>query len=145
MILRKVAVEPSECFPVCCKFHEALDFIISGPDISQPYRLSILAISERLSCQILKHGSGESISNHQRWRSKEVRTNVRVNSSLEIAIAGEDGGAYEIIGYHRFFNRHGQRARVANACGTAITGKIEAKLIEIGQETSFPEIFRHDT
>ena len=66
-----------------------------------------------------------------------------VYTSLEVAVAGEDGGHDDIALVHSFGDGIGKRSRIADAGGAAIAHKVEPQRIEILLQTGRGVIVRN--
>ena len=58
-----------------------------------------------------------------------------MDARLEVAVAGEHGGADEIVGHDRVVDLGREVAGIADARRAAVRGDREAELLEIGQQT----------
>ena len=96
-ILLDLAVVGGEGFPVHRVFHERVDLVGGRPDVADPHVLAVLALAERLRHQVLHHRAGDRVGHHQRRRGEEVRLEVGVDPRLEVAVARQHGGAYEVV------------------------------------------------
>ena len=100
--------------------------------------------SERLLHQIQRHRAGERVGNDERRRGEIVRPHIRIDPSLEVAIAGQHRDRDEIVVGDRFRDRFLQRSGISDAGGAAEADEIEAELVEIGLKTRLLEIFLDD-
>ena len=95
--------------------HGVRDLLLRRPHVAQIDRLAVSPLAERLLVEIDVHRAGERVRHHQRRRGQIVRACVRIDSSFEIAIAGQHRGGHEIRVRHALRDRLRQRSAVADA------------------------------
>ncbi len=86
----------------------------------QVHVLAVLALAQRLGHQVLQHGAGDGVGDHQRRRGEEVGAQVRVDARLEVAVARKHRGADEVVLDDGLLDGLGERAGVADAGGAAV-------------------------
>ena len=60
-----------------------------GPEVCEEHVFAVGAHSDRLGHEIEIHAAGERVGDHERRRGEVVRLHLRVDSGLEVAVAGE--------------------------------------------------------
>ena len=106
--------------------------------------MALLVVAERLLGQILADGACKRIGDDERRRGEIIRFHIRRDAAFEIAVAGNDRRADEIVLVDRFGNLIRQRPRIADAGGAAEADEVEAELVERFLQAGFGEIFRDD-
>mmetsp|Transcript_1651 Transcript_1651/g.5128 ORF Transcript_1651/g.5128 Transcript_1651/m.5128 type:complete len:247 (+) Transcript_1651:45-785(+) len=70
------------------------DVLSRGPDVTQKHLLTVLILAEWSGLKIEDNVAGQSVGDHQRRRGKVVGTHILVDTSLKVAVAGEDRGGH---------------------------------------------------
>ena len=124
--------------------HHLADFAIARPDVLEKDLLSALVHAERLLQQVGIHRASERVGDDQRRRGKIIRAHVGVHATLEVAVAGQNGGRDQILVVDRLGNLGSQRPRIAYAGCAAKAHEIVPELIELLLQPRFAQILRHD-
>jgi len=90
------------------------------------------------------HPPGEAIGDDERRAGEVVRTNLRVDASLEVAVPRKDARGPEILGVDRTFDRLGKRAGVPDTGRTAVADDVVAEVFEVREKPRRFEIFGDD-
>ena len=143
VVLAEVLVQAAEGRRVHGEFHQGGDFVVGRPDMADVHVLAILRLADRLGAEVLEHRAGDRVGHHQRGRGEEVGADVGVDARLEVAVAREHGRADQVVLDDGFLDRLRQRAGVADAGGAAVAGRVEAKLLEVGQEPRLGQVLGH--
>jgi hypothetical protein len=102
------------------------DLLPAGPNVPQVDRLAIRVLAQRLAVQVDVDGAGKGVSDDQRRRREVLGADHRVDATLEVAVAAQDGGGDQIVLLHRGADGLQHQAAVADAGGAAVTDKVEA-------------------
>jgi len=102
LILGEVAVQPAESPGIRCVPHQIVYFLRGRPDIAEINRLAVFAGTDRFGHQVLEHGAGDGVRDHQWGRSQEVGFDVGMDARLEVAIAGEHGTGDQVVLHDHF-------------------------------------------
>ena len=145
IVLGQVAVELAEGLRVHGVLHAVMDLLAGGPDVADPHVFALLAFAERLGHQVGQDVAGDGVGDDQRRRRQEVGAQVRMDACLEVAVAGQHGGANQVVLHDGFLDRFRQRAGVADTGGAAITGQVEAEFFEVGQQACLGQVLGHDS
>ena len=121
------------------ELEQRVDFLGARPDVAQPH-VAVLALAHGFGHQVARDGAGQGIGHDQRRRCQEVGLDVRVDASLEVAIARQHGGADQVVADDGLVQVRGQVAGVADG-GAAVGGHVEAQLFQVGQEARLGQVF----
>ena len=113
----------------------AADLVGTRPDVREVDRLPILGVPERLGRQVDVDAAGERERHDERRRGEVGRAHLRMDATLEVAVAREDGRDDEAVLVDGLGDRHVEWARVADAGRAAVADDVEAERLEIGEET----------
>ena len=122
---------------------DVLHLLVARPDVPQIHRLAVGPDAERAGHEVGVHGAGQGVGDHQRRRGEEVHLGLRVDATLEVAVAGEHGAHVEVVRGDRVAHLGDQRSRVADAGGAAVPDEIEAQLVEVGSESGLVVVVGH--
>src|SRR5262249_38792386 len=76
--------------------HHARDFCRIRPDIPQVYRTAGCIRTERVARQIDAYGAGDGVRHDERRRGEESRGHERMNPTVVIAVARDDGDSVQV-------------------------------------------------
>ena len=123
--------------------HQPGDFIRVRPDIAQIDRMAVVADAERLGFHVDIDPADNGEGNHQRRAGKEVGAQVRVNARLEVAVAGQNGGADQIVLDNCLVQLRRDVTGVADTGGAAESGDIEAERFQRWHQPGGRQVLRH--
>ena len=106
------------------------DLALGGPDVSQIHVLAVLVLAERLAHDVDVHRARQCVGHDQRRGGEVVHLHVRVDASLEVAIARQHRDDREIALGHGFGHLLRQGSRIADASGAAVADEVEAELLQ---------------
>src|SRR5258707_11949986 len=124
--------------------YDAVDLAARGPDILEEDLLALLVEAERLLHEIRVHRTCQRISDDQRWRGEIVRSDIRIDATLEVAIAGEHGRGDEVLLVDWLGNLRREWTGIADARGATEADEIVAELVEVLLQPGFVEIIGDD-
>ena len=104
----------------------------------------MLVLAECLLLEVEVYRSSQGIGNDKRRGGKIVGTGVRVNTTFEVTVAGEDSGSDQVVVYNAVLDSVRDLTRVTDAGHATISGSGEAKLVEIPVEASFFVVLSDD-
>src|SRR5471032_871063 len=139
-----VSVVILEHFGVHGELHHGRHFSRGRPDVAQVDILAALALANWLGHQVARHVAGDGVGDHQRWRSQEVRTDVRVDTCFEVAVARQYSRSDDVVGGDGGVQFRGQVASVADTGGAAISGHAEAQFFQVWQQAGSGQVLGHD-
>lgn len=105
-----------------CTCSDSTDLLTRGPNISKENIFSFLILAERLSLKIDVHGSSNSVGNNKGRRCQVVSSGVRMDTALEVSVAGKDSGSNEIVIDNTVLDSIGDFTGVTNATHATISG-----------------------
>ncbi len=98
---------------------------------------------ERVGEQVLGHGSGQRVGDHQRRRRQIVGARLRVDAALEVAVAGQHRRHRQAALVDGLADGLRQRPGVADAGGAAVAHKVEAEGVQLALQAGGLQIVRH--
>lgn len=110
--------------------------IAGRPDVAEENRLALLVVTERGGIKVKVHSASKSVGNNERRRSQVVGTGVRMDTSLEVSVSGEDSGGDHITINNGVLNAFWDLTRVTDAGHATIASSCEAKLIHVLTDAS---------
>ena len=107
-----------------------LDLGGTWPDVSQKDIVAVGIAPERVRVEVEVHGAREGIGDDKGRRSQVVHLDVRVDTPLEVTVAGQHSGHGKITLGNGFGDLWGEGAGVADAGRAAVPDEVEAKFLE---------------
>ena len=92
--------------------------------------------AERLVGHIDVDPACQCEGDHQRRRHQKVRADRLVHARLEVAIAGKDADADEVVARNGLLDARIERAGIAYAGRASVADGVEAKLVEVGLQSA---------
>src|SRR5215204_2095220 len=108
--------------------------LLRRPDILQVDWVSVCVMPERLIDEVYIHRSSQGIGDDERRRGQVVRPDIRVDPTLEVAVAREDSGDHEVVLVDRLGDLLRKRPRVPDARRTPVSHDVELQLLQVRQE-----------
>src|SRR5450830_427141 len=139
-----VSVVILEHFGVHGELHHGRYFSRGRPDVAQVHVFAAFALAHWLGHQVARHVAGDGVGDHQRWRSEEVRTDVRVYACFEVAVARQHSRSDDVVGGDGGVQFRGQVASVTDTGGAAVSGHAEAQFFQVGQQAGSGQVLGHD-
>ncbi|GIX63876.1 mitochondrial import receptor subunit Tom40 [Babesia caballi] len=117
--------------------------LLGGEQVAQEYGLAGLgADAERLLDEVDVDAAGEGVGDDERGRGEEVGASEGVHAALEVAVAREHGAGHQAVLRDALRDLGVQLAAVADAGHAAVTGDVEAELLEGVDEPAELEVAR---
>src|SRR5450830_1313513 len=126
------------------ELHHGRHFSRGRPDVAQVDVLAALAFADRFRHQIARHVAGDGVGDDQRWRSEEVRADVRVNTCFEVAVARQHGRRDDVVRGNRCVQLRRQIAGIADTGGAAVGGHAEAQFFQVRQQAGSGQVLGDD-
>src|SRR5471032_964872 len=139
-----VSVVILEHFGVHGELHHGRYFSRARPDVAQVHVFAALTLANWLGHQVARHVAGDGVSNHQRWRSEEVRTDVRVYACFEVAVTRQHSRSDDVVGGDGGVQFRGQVASVTDTGGATVSGHAEAQFFQVRQQAGSGQVLGHD-
>ncbi|MBG9885618.1 hypothetical protein ABE10_03255, partial [Bacillus toyonensis] len=105
------------------------------PDVLEEDVLSGRVLAQRVVLEVEVHRAGQRVCHHQRRAGEVVHLHVGADASLEVPVAGQDGGDREVVLVDRGRDLVDQRPGVADADRAPVSDRVEAEAFEILVET----------
>src|SRR5471030_1551504 len=138
-----VGVVGLEDFRIHRELHQLGDLFRAWPDVAEVDVLTVFAFTYGLRHQVDGHVAGDGVGHHQRRRGQEVRTDVRVDTRFEVAVARQDGRGDDVVVGDGGVQFRGQIAGVADAGGAAVGGQAEAQFFQVRQQAGGGQVLGH--
>src|SRR5471032_2856739 len=139
-----VGVVGLEDFRIHRELHQLGDLFRAWPDVAEVDVLAVFAFTYGLRHQVDGHVAGDGVGHHERRRGQEVRTDVRVDARLEVAVARQHGRGDDVVRSDGRVQFRGQVAGVADAGGAAVGGHAEAQLLQVAQQAGGLQVLGDD-
>ena len=117
-------------------FNQLSHFLRCGPDVFQEDVFAVSSLCDRIVGQIDVHCTCDGVGNDQRRGCQVVRTYVGRDTAFEVTVTGKNRCCHQIAFGNRFGDLFLKRAGVTDTCGTAVTNKVEANLVQIFLQAS---------
>ena len=108
--------------------HKSGHLVGGGHDVGVEHGIALSVRAKGILLQIDVHGAGDGVGDDVGRLHQVVLRHVRRNAALEVAVARQNAGQFDVVGHG--MHGLGQRARVANAAHAAETAGIEAQLAQ---------------
>ena len=116
------------------------DFLVGRPDVAEIDGLAVRPLAHGLAHQVLLQGSRQGIGHHQGRRGQVVGPDIRIDTALEVPVAGEHGGRHQVTLVDRRGDRGRQGAGIADAGGAPIAHQIETHGVQVFLEAGIGEV-----
>lgn len=116
----------------------------AGPDVLQEYRLAVFVRTQGFLLEVNVHAARQRESDDQRRRHQEVGFDGGMDARLKVAVAGQHGGADDVVFLHGLFQFRVQGAGVADAGGAAVADGFKAEGVQGGLESVRGEVVGSD-
>ena len=108
--------------------HKSGHLVGGGHDVGVEHGISLSVRTKGILLQIDVHGAGDGVGDDVGRLHQVVLRHVRRNAALEVAVARQHAGQFDVVGHG--MHGLGQRARVANAAHAAETAGEKAQLAQ---------------
>src|SRR5690606_35930186 len=122
---------------------DVADLALAGPDIAQVDRLAVAAGAQRLAGQVDVDRASQGVGDDQWWRGQEAGVHLRVDATLEVAVAAEHRGDDQFMLVDRLADFRDERAAVADAGRAAVADGVEAQFLQVRRQASILVVVGH--
>src|SRR5690606_5076583 len=123
---------------------DRLDLLGRGPDVGEHHGFALPVGSERFVAQVDVDAADEREGDDQRRGHQVVGPDLRVDATLEVAVAGQRRCDHQAALTHGLGYLGRQWARIADAGGAAVADDAEAQGVEVLLQAGALEIIGDD-
>ena len=117
---------------------------VAGPEVGEIDRHAVFVSPQRFNGQVDVDRARQRVGDHQGRTRQKVLLDVGVDTALEVAVARQDRHHRQVVFVHGLRDAIEQRPGVADAGRAAVTGQVEAQLVERIDESRTLEVVHHD-
>ena len=137
------AVDLAELFRLDAGFHHRIDLGVVRPDVFQSHGLAVVVQAKHVLLDVEAHRAGDGIRDHQRRRCQERLLRVRMDATVEVAIAAQHRSCVQIARDDFLLDRRIQRAAHSVAGGAGEADDAEAELFQLRQQAGVFQVQLH--
>jgi hypothetical protein len=123
----------AELLRLHARFHHRVNFLVAWPQVFQRDRIAFRVDAERVLFDVETNCARNRVGNNERRRREERLLRIRMNATIEIAVAREYGSRIQIAINDFLLNLRIERTAHAVARGASESDDAETELFEFGK------------
>ena len=123
-----------ELFEKLCREHlldQGIHFVPAGPDVLQEDVVAGLVLPDGITLVVDIDSASEGVSNDQGRACKVVSPRLRMDTALEVSVAGQHGGGDKVVVFDCVLDFLWDITAIANAGHAAVASSGEPKLVQV--------------